>query len=155
MPLLANIAQPANLTLLRNCTWSLSNMCRGKPAPPLSIISPAIPALGAILVNHSDQSTIVDAMWALSYISDGENNRIQSVVNASVLPNLVQALASNKAQLIVPALRTLGNIVTGADSHTQAVLDANVFAVVPHLLEHPKKNIRKETCWMLSNIGNI
>ncbi len=130
-------------------------MCRGKPQPPLSMISSAIPTLANLLIHTTDQPSIVDATWALSYISDGEENRIQSVVNANVLPKLVEILMSKKAQLIVPALRTLGNIVTGNDMSTQAVIDANIFAAVPHLLEHPKKNIRKETCWMLSNIGKL
>ena len=42
--------------------------------------------------------------------------------------------------------------MTGNDEQTQYVLNLNV---VPHLLgllDHPKKNIRKEACWTISNI---
>lgn len=152
--LLANIAQPASLSLLRNCTWSLSNICRGKPQPPLDTIAPALPLLAALLTQQDDQETMVDAMWALSYISDGDDARIQAVVEQ---PGLVQALvknlASGKTPLAVPALRSLGNIVSGNDLQTQAVLDANVVPALSPLLSHPKKNVRKETCWMLSNIA--
>jgi importin subunit alpha-6/7 len=56
-------------------------------------------------------------------------------------------------QIVVPALRTLGNIVSGDDSQTQAVVDANVLPALTGLLANSKKNIRKETCWMLSNIA--
>ena len=58
---------------------------------------------------------------------------------------------------MVPSLRTLGNIVSGDDNQTQHVLDANVLPVLLPLLVHTKKNIRKEACWMLSNVaaGNI
>lgn len=51
-----------------------------------------------------------------------------------------------------PALRTVGNIVTGTDEQTQAVLSAGVLAIFPTLLRHPKNNIQKEAAWTLSNI---
>jgi len=70
---------------------------------------------------------------------------------------LVSMLGSPKPQCIVPALRTLGNIVSGDDSQTQAVVNADVLSQVVKIISNPKKNIRKESCWMLSNIaaGNI
>jgi importin subunit alpha-6/7 len=153
MPLVANVTQPASVSLLRNLTWSLSNFCRGKPQPPLAQISAALPALANILYQNSDQESIIDATWALSYISDGDNARIQAVVDLNVIPYLVQMLASGLPQAIVPALRTLGNIVSGNDSQTQAVVNANVLPAVVPLLTHAKKNIRKEACWLLSNIA--
>lgn len=33
------------------------------------------------------------------------------------------------------------------------VLDANVFEAVSPLLNHSKRNVRKEACWALSNIA--
>lgn len=151
--LLANIAQPANISLLRNCTWTLSNFCRGKPAPSLDVVKPALSVLTQVLLQCSDEDTVVDATWAFSYISDGANERIQAVVDQGIIPTLVNMLHSNKAAAITPALRTLGNIVSGSDLHTQAVVDANVFAAIVPLLSNSKKNIRKEACWMLSNIA--
>lgn len=62
-------------------------------------------------------------------------------------------LESNVNQIIVPALRTLGNIVSGDDNQTQAVINANALPALTALLANSKKNIRKETCWMLSNIA--
>jgi hypothetical protein len=50
-------------------------------------------------------------------------------------------------------LRTLGNLVTGDDDmQTQYVLNLSVLRVLPSLLDSPKKEIRTEACWMLSNI---
>jgi hypothetical protein len=60
---------------------------------------------------------------------------------------------SGQTQAVVPALRTLGNIVSGEDHQTQTVVDCGALSVVMPLLSHAKKNIRKETCWMLSNIA--
>ena len=51
-----------------------------------------------------------------------------------------------------PALRTIGNIVTGDDLQTQAVLSATVLPCLLALLSNPKKGLRKEACWTISNI---
>ena len=88
--IIANVSQPANISLLRNCTWSLSNFCRGKPQPSMASIRGALPVLAALLKSCTDQDTIVDATWALSYISDGDNARIQEVVDQGIVPPLVK-----------------------------------------------------------------
>lgn len=152
-PLLKNVLNPENISLLRNCVWTLSNLCRGKPQPDLRVIQPAFEAISVLLNNCSDQQTIVDACWALSYLSDGNNERIQQCVEFQVVPQLVQMISSGQTQAVVPALRTLGNIVSGEDHQTQVVVDCNALPVVVPLLSHGKKNIRKEACWMLSNIA--
>ncbi len=151
--LLQNIANPENLLLMRNCTWTLSNFCRGKPQPPMNIIQPCLPALKHLLYNCNDEPTMIDACWALSYISDGDNDRINSVISHDIIPCLLQMIASDQSTQITPALRTIGNIVSGDDKCTQAVVDAGFCSYASKLLEHPKKNIRKETCWALSNIA--
>ena len=51
-----------------------------------------------------------------------------------------------------PALRTLGNVVTGDDSQTQCALDCGLLPRLLALLNSPKKGIRKEACWTISNI---
>ena len=48
-PIITNLQNPANLSLLRNCTWTLSNLCRGKPQPPLALLAPALPILASVV----------------------------------------------------------------------------------------------------------
>ncbi|RYG58596.1 hypothetical protein EON64_21155 [archaeon] len=62
-------------------------------------------------------------------------------------------MGSGNMAVVVPALRTLGNIVSGNETQTQAVVNAGVVSVVPGLLLHGRKSVRKETCWLLSNIA--
>jgi HEAT repeat protein len=152
-PLLANITQAASLSILRNCTWTLSNFCRGKPQPDLNSIAPAIPILSQLIQSEYDQEAMVDATWAFSYLSDGDDQRIQAVIDAGLLPSLVKMISSQNTNVVIPALRTIGNIVSGNDKQTQAVINANCLIPLSNLLVHSKKSIRKETCWVLSNIA--
>ena len=99
-----------------------------------------------------DPETVTDACWALSYISDGPNDRIQAVLDTGVAPRLVELLTQNTTSVQTPALRTVGNIVTGDDHQTQMIINLNALAALMWMLEHPKKNIRKEACWTISNI---
>jgi len=51
-----------------------------------------------------------------------------------------------------PALRSVGNIVTGDDLQTQMVINVSALPCLLALLSSPKKGIRKESCWTISNI---
>jgi len=155
-PLVMNIQTPDNKSLLANIVWTISNLMRGKPQPNLSDVVGALPALAFLLSNESADVTnemISDVCWALSYLSDGDNNRIQTVMEANVAPRLISLLESGPTAVKTPIVRTLGNFVSGEDHQTQGVIDAGVLDKVGPLLEHARRNIRKETCWLLSNIA--
>lgn len=51
-----------------------------------------------------------------------------------------------------PALRSVGNIVTGDDVQTQVIINCGALAALLSLLSSPKDGIRKEACWTISNI---
>ncbi|KAK8495893.1 hypothetical protein V6N11_046894 [Hibiscus sabdariffa] len=152
MPLLAQLNERSKLSMLRNATWTLSNFCRGKPPTPFEQVKPALPILRE-LIYLNDEEVLTDACWALSYLSDGPNDKIQAVIEAGVCPRLVELLGHPAPTVLIPALRTVGNIVTGDDSQTQFMIDNKV---LPHLyqllIQNHKKSIKKEACWTISNI---
>ncbi|KAJ7980328.1 Importin subunit alpha [Quillaja saponaria] len=152
IPLLAQLNEHAKLSMLRNATWTLSNFCRGKPQPPFEQVRPALPALER-LVNSSDEEVLTDACWALSYLSDGTNDKIQAVIEAGVCVRLVNLLMHPSPAVLIPALRTVGNIVTGDDQQTQCIINHGALSYLLNLLTHNhKKSIKKEACWTISNI---
>jgi len=150
-PLLTCMNENQKVSMLRNATWTLSNFCRGKPPPMFEWVAPALPTL-AHMVYSNDEEVLTDAAWALSYLSDGTNDRIQKVIEAGVCRRLVELLSHQSFSVVTPALRTVGNIVTGDDMQTQIIINSQALPRLGALLMSPKKGIRKESCWTISNI---
>lgn len=151
IPLVTQLQKTIKLSMLRNATWTLSNFCRGKPRPPFYLVQPALDTL-AKLIFSSDEEVLTDACWALSYLSDGKNDKIQAVIQSGVCRRLMDLLGHPSPAVQTPALRTIGNIVTGDDLQTQVVINCGALPCLVGLLSNNRKGIRKEACWTISNV---
>mmetsp|Transcript_20953 Transcript_20953/g.29286 ORF Transcript_20953/g.29286 Transcript_20953/m.29286 type:complete len:369 (-) Transcript_20953:93-1199(-) len=162
-PILKELSPSSKIGMLRNATWALSNLCRGKPQPKFNQIQPAIPVLARILY-IKDTEVLTDACWCLSYISDDtgpSNQKIQAVLNTGVARRLIELLKIEQQggpalsnSVLVPALRSIGNIVTGDDMQTQVMLNAGVLEALRSVLQSwvAPRGIQKEAFWTISNI---
>jgi len=112
-----------------------------------------VPVLARLLMLQ-DAEVIMDTCWALSYVSDGGDDRIDLVVAQNLVPHLMAILRERSdVKTRTPALRTLCNILTGSAAATQAVLDAGILDALPESIKAPKAQTRKEACWAISNIA--
>jgi hypothetical protein len=100
----------------------------------------------------TDKETLTDLCWALSYIGDGEGKRIQLYLENNILPRLVELLGHPSLQIAIPALRTLGNVITGDDSQTQYAIDAGIIPALCSLMDSKQDSAKKEAAWAISNI---
>lgn len=91
-PLLRLLETSNRMNMCRNGVWTLSNLCRGKSPPPdFEKVRKCLPVL-ARFIYHDDNEVLSDACWALSYLSDGPNNKIEAVIGAGVCRRLVELL---------------------------------------------------------------
>jgi hypothetical protein len=77
---------------------------------------------------------------------------LQGVITAGVCKPLVKLLGHPCLGIQTPALRAVGNIVTGDEMQTQAVIGAGALGALTPLLQSTKRGIRKEAVWTISNI---
>jgi len=141
----------ATVTCVRNAVWTISNLCRGKRPPRWELVAPALPMLIHWIRSCDDEEVITDCCWALSYISD-PSERVQLLIDAGALPQLIVLLGHSSSVVQAPALRAVGNAAAGSAAQAQAVLGCNVIAKLHGLLRSPKKDLRKESCWIISNL---
>jgi importin subunit alpha-6/7 len=104
--LLPMLHECTKVIMRRIVTWTLVNLCRGKPRPNFELVRPSIPYL-ELLARTSDNELLTDACWALSYLSDGPNEAILTVIESGVLKTLVSLLSNASTAVQIPALRTL------------------------------------------------
>ena len=74
------------------------------------------------------------------------------MLDAECAPRLVQLLSAVPDPSVQsPTLSLVGNILSGTDTQTQTMIDLGVLPIMLALTHHPKKNVRKEAVWSLSN----
>ncbi|XP_012434336.1 uncharacterized protein LOC105761158 [Gossypium raimondii] len=148
LPLLALLNEPVSRSMLRNATWTLSRFCK----PPFDQVKLVLPTL-ARLIHSKDEVVLAKACRALSYLSDGTNDKIQAVIEAGVLGRLVELLMHPSPSVLTSALYTVRNIVTGDDVQTQCVISHQALPCLSKLLTNNyEKSIKVVACWIISNI---
>merc|ERR1712013_62863 len=146
-----------SVSFRRNLVWTISNLVRGKPQPLWCSVSSVIPLI-LLYLDSSDIEVLTDTCWALSYLSDGCNEHIQSILDLSrrqhvdISAYLVTFLERQSMNVLVPALRTCGNIVSGSDHQTQQIIDRGLLTKLRRLLLHENHSVKKEAIWTVSNI---
>lgn len=103
-----------------------------------------MPVFCKVVSEETDPEVLTDACWALSYLSDGDNARLETVINSGVVPTLIRLLDHSQLSLVIPTIRILGNVVTGDEQQTSYVLSQGLLQKIPGLLSHEKKPVRRE-----------
>lgn len=116
----------------RSCFRALHS---GNPQPDFALMHVMLPVL-ARLLDMEDNEIVADACWALSYLSNDEtadNSHIQAVLDAGVAPRLVEMLSRAPDTIKTPALRAVGNIVTGDFNQTQVMMKSFAHYTYTHV----------------------
>jgi len=138
--------------LLKVAVWAISNLCKGKPTPPLERLKGFIEPLGRIIFcNHEE--IISDALWAISYISEGERATIKIIRQNVNLTQVAKFLKHEQPLIQRPALRILGNICVGDIEDVKDVVKTGCLEDLVKIVNTTTYNeFLREICWAFSNI---
>ena len=161
-------------SLMRNAAWALASVFRGRPGPALAAVQPALPTVAA-LVRYPDPEVATDALWAASYATDGGPARADAALAAGVLDAVLQVLRPGatataapgaaaqqqqhqqqqlQLQLLLPALRTVGNVVAAGAPHlVTALLVRDAVPALVHAARTAPRAAQREALWALSNVA--
>ncbi|TXG59138.1 hypothetical protein EZV62_016967 [Acer yangbiense] len=145
LPPLARMMLPNKGSTVRTAAWALSNLIKG-PDPKAATELIRVDGVVEAILRHlkkADEELATEVAWVVVYLSALSNIAISILVKSDVLQLLVERLAtSNSLQLLIPVLRSLGNLM--ADK---------VIEVLVKCLKSEHRVLKKEAAWVLSNIA--
>ncbi|XP_014489695.1 importin subunit alpha-9 isoform X1 [Vigna radiata var. radiata] len=159
---LARMMLPDRGSTVRTAAWALSNLIKGPDPKAATELVRAEGVLEAIIrhLRKSDDELATEVAWVVVYLSALSNIATNMLLKSDVLELLVNKLStSNSLPLMIPILRSLGNLIAG-DSHAiNGVLipgreiTGNAIEVLVKCLNCQNRVLKKEAAWVLSNIA--
>ncbi|KAI9153348.1 hypothetical protein LWI28_009948 [Acer negundo] len=162
LPPLARMMLPNKGSTVRTAAWALSNLIKG-PDPKAATELIRVDGVVEAILRHlkkADEELATEVAWVVVYLSALSNIATSILVKSDVLQLLVERLAtSNSLQLLIPVLRSLGNLVAGDSNTSCAILvpgheiTDKVIEVLVKCLKSEHRVLKKEAAWVLSNIA--
>ncbi|CAJ1968479.1 unnamed protein product [Sphenostylis stenocarpa] len=159
---LARMMLPDRGSTVRTAAWALSNLIKGPDPKAATELVRIDGILDAIIRNlkKADDELATEVAWVVVYLSALSNLATSMLVKSDVLELLVNKLStSNSLQLMIPVLRSLGNLIAG-DSHAinevlipGREITGNAIEVLVKCLNCENRVLKKEAAWVLSNIA--
>ncbi len=157
LPALRKMAEDCDdqskIAVFREIARALSILCHGEGETDFSAIEPALPLLSRLL-SSEDAETVGEVCDALSKVSAGNNDGIQTIVESGVVPQLVELLRSTSTKILSPTIRTIANITEGNNnaSQIQLIMRYDILPCLLELLDHGDEDIRRDVCSVISNL---
>ncbi|KAI1315751.1 Importin alpha subunit (Karyopherin alpha subunit) (Serine-rich RNA polymerase I suppressor protein) [Mortierella claussenii] len=151
------VAKDQKYMILRIAVWCVSNLCRGsgRCAPEWLQVTPAFPMLRKLMY-IDDTEILADTCWAMCRILNGTHkmNLDTVVIDRELCVRFVALLSEPHPTIQVPSLRSLINIASGPEHHTQLLIDAMAIPVLGshEMLSHHNSTIRRDALLGISNV---
>ena len=154
--ILTILASTNNENLINLSIWALSNFFRVKPIPNLDICNKVFKAVArAVLLDKNEKEDFLcDVGFFLSILTKNYDKFIQEIIDTGLLQKIIKYLDSKNKFIIINFLRIIGNISSIDNAnYTQKLIDLGVLDKLKYTLFNENLSIRKESCFILSNIA--
>jgi hypothetical protein len=138
--------------LMKSCVWCMCMLCKDYSDQLLPLVSPAFKAISCLMKADTNASILIDASWALYYLMNENEARNKTIIELGLVQDLVRLLRKQE-RIALPCLRVLGLITVGKEEEVEEIIKANGLEALKELLASPSVSLRKESCWIISNIA--
>ncbi|XP_021715746.1 importin subunit alpha-9-like isoform X1 [Chenopodium quinoa] len=159
---LVRMILPDKGSTVRTTAWALSNLIKG-PNPRAAMELIKMDGVLDAIIRHlkkSDEELATEVAWVAVYLTSLTDVASSMIVKSSLVHLLVERLAtSNSLQLLIPVLRSLGNLVASDATIASTMLISGsevtdkVIVALSKCLGSEHRVLKKEAAWMLSNIA--
>ena len=149
--LLGALQYPLYAKIYRVASWTLSNLIRGKPVPPIPIIAMVLDAVMQIFP-IKDKALKLNLYYILETTAAAGSEGPDQIISRGFLPKLVRKVRSKNKSLAMAVLRTIGSIAWGPEIHTEMLLNAGILGKLLEVISSNETQIRKNCMWILSNM---
>ena len=117
---LDSIISVQNMMLLENTAWTLSNFCRGTPAPDIDSITKILKVFTE-LIDVEDEQILEDTCWGLVWLSKIEDTPIavkikDLMMNTGIAAKLIELASDSSNATVEPAIYACCNIIKNGDN---------------------------------------
>uniref|UniRef100_A0A7E4UXN0 Importin subunit alpha-4 n=1 Tax=Panagrellus redivivus TaxID=6233 RepID=A0A7E4UXN0_PANRE len=106
----------------------------------------------AVLIRCQTSQVLIETLAALTEITENRGDGVDCN-NKNIIEHLVPLLGHTDENIRKAALRAVGNLFTGGDEQTQAVLDCGVLPFLDHFLRHGDSKSQRDAIWCISNLA--
>ena len=107
--------------------------------------------VGSILHPVVPTKRYVYNSWSLSYVTDDFSENISTAMERGAVKKLMELLTSSYYAVQLPALRTVGNLLTNL-KQSQLLISYGILTELKALLNCPQKAMKRQALWAISNI---
>ena len=102
-----------------NIAWTLSNFCRGTPAPDIESITKILKVFNELL-DSEDEQVLEDTCWGLEWSSEIDDCAVAAnindlMINIGVVTKLVELTTESPDEIAKPAIRACCNIINSGN----------------------------------------
>ncbi|KAF9098711.1 hypothetical protein BGX23_005526 [Mortierella sp. AD031] len=156
LPPLIKLLESKDLNLVQTACFALSNLARGEGAQQEALVKAGLvkPLLHHLRVD-TEPAVISEAAWVVVYLTSGPENVSTQLLEHRLIPLLVAPLKDflDQKALAIPLVRALGNIASGPDNNTSALINEPGFlSAMLQFIQSDCRPVKKESLWLMSNI---
>ena len=134
--------------------WTLANLCQMKTLPGISSILSAINNIVTKEQSNVNSQASTNAFRALEYLSDGNREQIEAIIEDDIISTIVQHLICSNTRVIYSCLTIINNISCGTNTQVDRLIKLpGVINSLVNLLRDDSRFIKSLACCVLSNIA--